>query len=122
METTEIRDRRIMLKIKIKSLVAESSLIRKYEHNKRFGFLRDELHNHRVVDIRKQARSTYIAYGLIRGKKYKDIENTAKTKPDWKKVEAMMRKYGPKNWKELLPTKGSTIPSMAVKEQVHQTA
>lgn len=118
METTEIRDRRIMLKIKIKSLVAESRLIKNYENEKRYGFLRDELHNHRVVDVRKQARSTYIAYGLIRGKKYAVIESRVKTKPDWKRVEAMLRKYGPSNAVMLLPTIDENILRPSVQEQI----
>lgn len=90
-------DRREMLKIKIKSLAAEARIIRK-EEKKTFGTLRNELHDHRVKDVRWVARHAHIAYGLIRGRAYERMEQKAKHEPNWKEVERLCKKYGPKGF------------------------
>lgn len=120
------------LKIKITSLAAEATLIRKEErrHNvghrgrvrarrllakkpndltatqrrhleralippstdalKTFWGLRD----HRTGKVREEARAAQIAYGYLNGLAYKQIENKAKTEPDWKRVCQLIEKYG----------------------------
>ena len=50
------------------------------------------LRKHRTNDVRKEARSSLIAYGFLRGLDYKQIENTT-LKVDWDRVEAMVKKY-----------------------------
>lgn len=89
-------DRREMLRVKLKSLAEESRIIRK-EERRTDGMLREELHKHRVREVRKAARHTHLAYGLIRGKTPEQIEPNAVIPPDWKAVNAMIRKYGPVN-------------------------
>ena len=90
-----IIDRREMLRVKLKSLAAEARIIRR-EEQRTFGALRDELHRHRVDIVRKVARDTHIAYGLIRGKTIDQMEPTRKFDPDWDAVNKMVAKYGPK--------------------------
>lgn len=109
------------LKIKCTSLAAEAKLIRKDE-NKRLQnaanarskarenikltpnvydkheeyHLRvyEGLKNHRVKDIRLEARAANVAYGFLKGKKYRDIERISYTQPDWEKVRFLVQSYG----------------------------
>lgn len=110
-------DRREMLKIKLKSLADEARIIRQQEHaasrNENWIMektgqgiresLQTELHHHRIFVVRKAARDTHIAYGLIRGKTWQQMEPTAKTHPDWDAVEKMVKKYGPHGMEVVRP-------------------
>lgn len=106
-----VKDKRRLLKIKLKSLATEAAIIRKEEektkHSKRpeVQDLRHEMHNHRVCDLRLESRATGLAYGYIRGKKYREIEprsNYGQTQADvalaWTLMEpriwGMIVKYG----------------------------
>lgn len=89
-EKTQFRDRRLYLKIKLKSLAAEARIIR---HEERKGFLYAELRDHRIMVVRKEARHTLLAYGFLRGRTRAQIE-TSKKPVDWAKVESMVKKYG----------------------------
>ena len=51
------------------------------------------LRNHRTNEVRKEARSSFIAYGFLRGRSYSSIEQTDKP-VDWDRVEALVKKYG----------------------------
>lgn len=90
-----IIDRREMLRVKVKSLTAEARIIR-VEERKTFGALRNELHIHRTLHLRSEARATHIAYGLIRGRTMEQMEPKSYTKPDQDRIGAMVKKYGPK--------------------------
>lgn len=91
-----IIDRREMLQIKLKSLMEEARIIRRTAMRVPAGDLRDELHHHRRGVVRSEARHTHLAYGFIRGRLWSDMELPRKENlPDWKKVEAMIKKYGP---------------------------
>lgn len=52
------------------------------------------LHQHRIEDVRKEARNTCLAYGFLKGKTYNEIEKKVKTKPDWRRVMQLVLKYG----------------------------
>lgn len=90
---TTIVDRREMLRIKIKSLMEEARIIRK-EEKRTFGQLRNELHLHRVMDLRRHARNAVVAYAIIRGIDYDRVEPIRYSEPNWAEVERMVRKYG----------------------------
>lgn len=84
------------IKVKIKSLAVEAKIIRHEEHaakqqsrflkaigspeaeyaaaRKLFWGLRD----HRTIDVRTEARASLIAYGFLRGKRYRQIECSSK--------------------------------------------
>lgn len=96
-DTKKIIDRREMLRVKLKSLAAEARIIRR-EELRTHGALREELHRHRVDIVRKVARDTHVAYGLIRGRTYEQIEpkTNPDSAPDWDAVNKMVAKYGPK--------------------------
>lgn len=104
------------LKIKIKSLAAEQSMIRHEEHKAKsaYRYAKEKqglerqyeqnhsefwgLRNHRVNDVRPEARAALVAYGFLRGKKYNQIEKPDKyNPPNWEKVKRLVAKYGPTN-------------------------
>lgn len=91
-----IKDRREMLRVKVKSLAEEAHIIRREEQRTR-GQLRDELHLHRVGTVRIEARATHLAYGLIKGRTVEQMEPNSQSRDEyiWKKVRAMVQRYGP---------------------------
>ena len=95
-KTGEVLDRREMLKVKVKSLAEEARIIRK-EERKTKGYLREELNSHRRKEVRFAARTSYMAYGLIRGRAIDKTERpgTMRNNGYWKAVQAMIVKYGP---------------------------
>lgn len=107
----EPKDRRAMLRIKVKSLACEARLIRQAEHHTRNEYIRAALHDHRVRDVRTEARHSSLAYGFIRGKTWEQMEPNCHEQtvypfkkkkpgycyqPDWKYVNKMLEKFGPK--------------------------
>lgn len=85
-------DKRIYLKVKIKSLAEEAKIIRKEEaRNPEF---RLGLAEHRKGIVRNEARHTLLAYAFLRGKDYKQVEPKCHEKPEWSRVESMIIKYG----------------------------
>ena len=103
----------VYLKIKIKSLGAEARFIRKEERKtlkqgrywlhkeppvaaEHYGTY-NSLRRHRVFDLRKEARSTYLAYGFLRGVPYERIEAPNSSNPNWDAVQRMVEKYGGKD-------------------------
>lgn len=91
----DARAKRIVyLKIKIKSLAAESTIIRHEE--KRWpgpSATRTGLHLHRVFEVRREARAALLAYGFLRGRDFRKIEAKSHQVPDWKRIEAIAAKY-----------------------------
>lgn len=57
----------------------------------------DELHQHRIHVVRREARAAHIAYMLIKGWCYADIEPTRGEHnfPDWSAIVRLCQKYGP---------------------------
>ena len=100
-------DRREMLRVKLKSLMEEAKIIRK-EERRTWGVIREQLWYHRTQDIRIEARATHLAYGFIKGYDRDKIEPSRRIpepgpngpaiqeKRLLEKVDAMVKKYGPK--------------------------
>ena len=87
----------IELKIKAKSLAAEAAIIRREERiAKKRGNreLNRELHEHRVIAVRRAARSTHLARGFIHGIAYRSIEATCYEAPKTAEVLRLLEKYG----------------------------
>ena len=97
------------LKIKGLSLAAEARILKRLEKSRMHPKLRENIHLHRVHQVRSEARSTHLALGFLRGTSYLKMElplmdfhkegrqlHTTKTRPDWKRIEQLVRKYGPK--------------------------
>lgn len=90
-----IIDRREMLRIKVNSLTAEARMIRRAEQ-KAWGELRTELHAHRVIVVRRTARSAHLALGFIKGRALSQMEHMPYTPPNWKEIRTLLRRYGAK--------------------------
>ena len=74
------KERLVTLKVKVKSLTAESKIIRDLER-KHTGFIRDSLADHRKLIVRVEARASQLAAAFLKGKKYKKVESYCKDKP-----------------------------------------
>lgn len=89
------------LKIKIMSLAAEARIIRTEEKRwpgtapgANLGSPRAGLHEHRITVVRPEARVALLAYGFLRGRRYRQIEAKALEAPNWGRVVALVNKYG----------------------------
>ena len=88
-----MQDQRTYLKVKIKSLAEEARIIRKEERVSE-GEKREGLYLHRIGTVRRAARHTLLAYGFLRGKKYRQMEAKCEVSPKWPEVFKMVVKYG----------------------------
>ena len=88
------KDKRVFLKVKIKSLSDESRIIRA-EERKTSGQIRDLLALHRKGGLRDEARLAHLAYAFIRGKSYRQAEVSGKRTFDMKRFREMVKRFGP---------------------------
>ena len=97
-DRTTVIDRREMLRVKLKSLAVEARIIRR-EEQRSWGPLLNELHLHRVHEVRWAARDTHLAYGFIRGRTLQQMEANCNDEdwvaPRWESIRKMLKKYGP---------------------------
>lgn len=93
----EPKDRRAMLRVKVKSLADEARIIRREERRSRTGWLKDELMLHRRGVVRSAARTAHVAYGIIKGVPLERIESPKVPRSDvfWKGVRTLVARYGP---------------------------
>jgi hypothetical protein len=87
-----VSDKRLLLKVKIKSLAAEAAIIRQLEP--RAGPLRAEMAEHRRSVVRQAAREAQLAYAIIRRRPYQTVEHGATALVDWTAVLKMVDRYG----------------------------
>ena len=130
-----VKDKRRLLKIKLKSLACESRAIRFEElavpKRYRNDGLREEMYHHRVVDVREEARATLLAYNYIRGKTYQQTEkgnhSFEEGQSGWterlRKAMIMVLKYGAEN-KDVAPAElqARLAEWVLVHEEVEQKA
>ena len=83
------------MRVKIKSLAAESRIIQAEKRRARVASQKDRLEAHRVQHVRRAARAAQIAYAFLRGREYTRIEGNAKSFPDWDMVGRNVRRFGP---------------------------
>lgn len=88
-----MKNRIRMLKVKIKSLAAESVIIRKEERQTR-GQERNLLCEHRRGIVRDEARHSQLAYGYLRGRSYAQVANGCQKPLDFSKVKGMVDRFG----------------------------
>ena len=105
----------VFLKVKIKSLAAEARIIKREEQKRRKAWrsvTRAEtkketgrqargLREHRIGQVRPESRCALVAYGFLRGRPYKVVENSAKSEPDWDRVQRLIEKFGTDDVREL---------------------
>jgi hypothetical protein len=88
-----------MLKVKIKSLAEEARIIRLEERrSKPGGQQQNELHAHRVRDVRNEQRHSLLAYAFIRGVALSKCEPHSDSLPDWARVAKLVEKFGVVDW------------------------
>lgn len=95
----EPKDRRAMLRVKVKSLMAEAAIIRAEERRARNIWTLGSLHQHRVRDLRREARHSSLALGFIKGRTWREMEVNCTVEPDWEYVQKLLAKFGPKGFK-----------------------
>jgi len=103
-----LKERTVHLRIKIKSLVAESRIIRA-EANRLKPFIakesdtnkkrplqnrRERLHNHRRDVVRVHTRLNLLAYGILRGIPYEVMEKKCFEKPYFPKISKIAKDFG----------------------------
>lgn len=89
----------VFLRVKIKSLAAEARIIRREEANwphgrRELGGIWSQLNGHRRFDVRSEARSAQLAYGLLRGRPYVVMEAKCWDHPDLARIAYLVGKYG----------------------------
>ena len=57
------------------------------------SILRQRLHEHRM-QIRREVRAAHLAYGFLRGRSYRTIENKTKNAPNWHRVIKIILQFG----------------------------
>ena len=62
--------------------------------NARYVIVRHGLAEHRKGLVRSEARAANLAYGFVRGRSYKEIEQTCHNPPNWNRVEKLVTTYG----------------------------
>lgn len=82
------------LRVKIKTLTAEAGIIRHEERKARNPLRAAYLSQHRRREVREWARSSQLAYGFLRGKRYAEIETGGATEPNWKDIRRIAIKFG----------------------------
>lgn len=93
------------LRVKIASLVAERRIIkREMRHwdylkpDPNWGIMRRvpmwQSLNHHEIKLKSDERAALLAYGFLRGKSYKQLENLCYTEPNWAKVKANVKTFG----------------------------
>jgi len=82
------------LRVNIKSLAAESKFIRREIKRSRDEFVKGCLNNHRINDVRSEARCAQLALAALRNIPYDCIERNAKSQPDWNRVKSKVSKTG----------------------------
>ena len=101
-------NKKIQLKVKIKSLAEESQIIRKEIKKSRDVGLTSSLQGHRIIVVRKEARHSLLAYAFLRGKKYSEVENSAHEIPDFVKVGKLVENFG-ECWDYFIPGSWNTV-------------
>jgi hypothetical protein len=86
-------ERQIHLRIKVKSLIEESRIIRS-EAKKTTGMVKWGLNQHRKTVVRTHTRHNLLAYGLLRGVPYFVMEKRCAIKPDFDKVYVTAKRFG----------------------------
>jgi hypothetical protein len=81
------------LRVNIKSLSAESQIIKKAEGKYKNEEIRNHLHLHRVKDVRRESRIAQLTLAAVKGIPYSRVEVKAKTEPLWKKIIAKIDRH-----------------------------
>lgn len=90
-----LKERTVHLRIKIKSLVAESRIIRA-EARKTSKQRKYNLNQHRTSVVRVHTRLNLLAYGILRNIPYEVMEKKCREKPNFMKIQKIAISFGAK--------------------------
>lgn len=96
-----MNERLIHLRIKVKTLVAESQIIRT-EARKTKGLVKWGLNDHRKTIVRDHTRVNLLAYGFLKGTPYEAMESKCRENPNFEKVSRIVMNFGGRSRKEEL--------------------
>jgi len=88
-----MNERLIYLRIKVKTLVAESQIIRK-ESKKTNGMVKWNLNDHRKTIVRQHTRFNLLAYGFLKGISYESMEKKCNETPSFNSISNVAIKFG----------------------------
>jgi len=89
--------RTIHLKIKVKSLATEATIIRQETKKLKDAEEKESLYLHRILVVRKHSRLNNLAYGLIKRVPYAKMEAKCWERPDLAEVKKLAIKFGEEN-------------------------
>lgn len=82
------------LKVKIKTLAVEASFIRKEESRlPKPSYERFLLRQHRIIEVRREARDSLLAYAFLRGKPYSKVEGVGSRAVNLTNVSALALRF-----------------------------
>lgn len=85
------------LRVRIKELASEAQHIRLEEKKAKTrgdSYTVNELHEHRIRAVRPAARTAQIAYGFLRGRPYRTIEQNCKHPPCLRRLKRLVKDFG----------------------------
>lgn len=89
-----MKNRIKQLKVKIKSLAAESKIIRLETHRTKDIVTKNDLAIHRTGIVREEARYSQLAYAFLRGRSYASIEAKTDKGLDLVRVGKLVERFG----------------------------
>ena len=89
-----MKNRIKQLKVKIKSLAAESKIIRLETHRTKDIVTKNDLAIHRTGVVREEARYSQLAYAFLRGRSYASIEAKTEKELDLARVRKLVERFG----------------------------
>mgnify|MGYP006969390648 CR=1 FL=1 len=81
------------LRVKLKSLATESKIIRQEIEKSNNPHIKNSLYRHKIDIVRQEARHTHLVYACIKNVPYHKIEPKTHNKPNWDKVEKMVKRF-----------------------------
>lgn len=86
--------KKFALKVKIKSLSAETRIIKQAIARYKDLGTKISLREHHVHVVRKEARHSQLAYAFLRGREYHEVEARCDVPPDFVKVAELIERFG----------------------------
>lgn len=111
--------KKFALKVKIKSLAAETRIIKQAISQYKDLGTKISLREHHVHVVRKEARHSMLAYAFLRGREYCEVEARCEVPPDFVKISELIERFGEvwdyfteASWETLKPRKAEQHKKM----------
>ncbi len=87
-------NKKFALKVKIKSLAAETRIIKSEMRARKDVGTKISLRSHHVNVVRPEARHSQLAYAFLKNKEYYEVERSCVTPPDFAKIWTLVERFG----------------------------